>query len=55
MDYHAEDFVWNEGNCICGREIETWIDRRRNRHVGEIVVNGRVVDDSRHAIDKRTL
>lgn len=54
MHYHAEDFVWNEGNCICGREIETWIDRRRNRHVDENVVADKAVDDGHHATDRTT-
>jgi len=54
MDYHAQDFVWNEGNCICGPAIETWIDRRRNRHVDEIVVAGKAADDGHRATGRTT-
>lgn len=57
MDYHGEDFVWNEGNCVCGPEIEIWIDRRKNRRVGESATAGfgRVVDENHHVICRTTL
>lgn len=55
MVYHAEDFVWNEAACFCGRGTGNLRRHHRNRR-SEAVVDGDTIVESRdlHETGKTT-